>query len=267
MPPSFARAGLSSPQLLSRRDSPRYRRLDLGVLSIRLIHFGTVYSVLDLGGRPPACRHYGQGERGLVLCRSGRLANLLPSQVRIPYIAVAGLGKASRLSPQLRELLAHLADDATELVDDLPIDRAVFREATGQGGGASWRHARHGARLLTYSPFFSYVPRRHWGTSYFLGVRGSGMMRHIRRVLPGGRSSLAGDPVEFFREVGWVLPGGQSSFAGGQSTFAGLGWLISQPRAKSQSRSKCHFWLQLSTSSSDWGLIGDRLTARDMPGQ
>ena len=38
-------------------------------------------------------------------------------------------------------------------------------------------------------------------------------------------------------------------------------------RAKSQSWSKCHFWLQLSTASSDWGLNGDGLTARDMPGQ
>ena len=60
-PPCAMRAGLPSPQLLSRRASPRYRRLDLGVLSINLMHFGTVYSVLDLGGRPPACRHYGQG--------------------------------------------------------------------------------------------------------------------------------------------------------------------------------------------------------------
>ena len=125
------RAGLPSPQLLSRRASPRYRRLDLGVLSISLVHFGTVYSVS-----------------------------------RSPYIAMAGLGKASRLSPRLRELLAHLADHATELVDDLPIDRAVFREPMGQGGGASWRHALHGARLLTYSPFFSCVLRRRWGTSY-----------------------------------------------------------------------------------------------------
>ena len=143
-----------------------------------LVHFGTVYSVS-----------------------------------RSPYIAMAGLGKASRLSPRLRELLAHLADHATELVDDLLIDRAVFREPTGQGGEASWRHALHGARLLTYPPFFSCVLRRRWGTSYSVGVRGSGMMRHKRRVFPGGRSSFAGDPVEicrwpvgFCREVGRVLP-------------------------------------------------------------
>lgn len=51
--------------------------------------------------------------------------------VGCPYIAMAGLGKASRLSPRRRELLAHLADHATEL-----------------GGGASWRHALHGARLM-----------------------------------------------------------------------------------------------------------------------
>ena len=58
-PPCAMRAGLPSPQLLSRRASPRYRRLDLGVLSINLIHSGTVHSVLDLGGHPLACRHYG----------------------------------------------------------------------------------------------------------------------------------------------------------------------------------------------------------------
>ena len=106
-------------------------------------------------------------------------------------------------------------------IDDLPIDRAVFREPMGQGGGASWRHALHGARLLTYSPFFSCVLRRRWGTSYSVGVRGSGMMRHIRRVLPGGRSSFAGDPVDFCQEVGRVLLAARSSFAGGRLGFAG----------------------------------------------
>ena len=78
----------------------------------------------------------------------GTLPWLTPCLSRSPYVAVAGLGKASRLSPRLRELLAHLADHATELVDDLPIDRAVFREPMGQEGGASWRHALHGARLM-----------------------------------------------------------------------------------------------------------------------
>ena len=98
------RAGLPSPQLLSRRASPRYRRLDLGVLSISLVHFGTVYSVS-----------------------------------RSPYIAMAGLGKASRLSPRLRELLAHLADHATELVDDRrPADRSR-RLPRAHGAGAGGR--------------------------------------------------------------------------------------------------------------------------------
>lgn len=65
-------------------------------------------------------------------------------QVGKPFIAIAGLGKNSKLSPKCRELLAKLADFTTALVDQLPIGSAVFRDPHG----GSWRHSLHGGSLM-----------------------------------------------------------------------------------------------------------------------
>jgi len=68
------------------------------------------------------------------------------NEVGRKYIAVAGLGKMSRLSQRARALLVALSDHVTDLGDALPpsLTRKLFRDPSG----GTWRHNLHAGRLL-----------------------------------------------------------------------------------------------------------------------